>query len=245
MKKAALFLLYLVTSANTSAGEFSLVAVTSYSPAVYKGLGSNVTQFSMLGYEGRHLYLRGTHAGYSLYPLGSPLNLILGAGFDPRTLHPEDSTHADIQKLDKRKAGVFGGVTIQGSSQAGVLEFSIGSDLAGNHNGVYSEVVWKLPIVHGLHTVVPELGYAYYSKKLNNHLYGVSTEEAKKTEFDEFVAGGNGMFFIGMRTQFRLFRKVSILTSIRYSNLDPGLSKSPIIESSSSVSAVLGFIYIL
>lgn len=245
MKKSVFFLTFLVTSGNALAGELSVGAITSYSPAVYKGLGTNIEPFPMIGYEGSHVYLRGTSAGYSLRPQGSPLNLIFGVAYDPRTLKPEDSSNVDIKKLDERKAGVLGGATIQNISQIGLLEFSIGTDIANNHNGLYAETVWKLPIINSLYTIIPEVGYSYNSKKLNNHLYGVSSEESAKTNFDEFDAGYNGMFFVGLNTQVHLFRNVTILSSIRYSNLDSGLSKSPIIDSSNAISATLGFNYSL
>ncbi|MGR5149452.1 MipA/OmpV family protein [Photobacterium alginatilyticum] len=245
MGKSVFYLTFLVASVSAFAGEFSLVAVTSYSPAVYKGQGTNVEQFALLGYEGRHLYVRGTSAGYSLNPLGSPLNLILGVGYDPRTLHPEKSSNVDVQQLDQRKAGVFGRVSLQAISQAGELEVSIGTDLANNHNGLYVEAVLRLPVSKELHTFVPEIGYSYNSKKLNNHLYGVSYNESRKTDFDSFDAGSNGAFFIGLNTQFRLYRQVTIFSSVRYSNLDSGISQSPVIESSRAISAVVGFSYTL
>ncbi len=180
-------------------------------PPLFTKLGTNIEPFPMIGYEGSHVYLRGTSAGYSLRPQGSPLNLIFGVAYDPRMLKPEDSSNVDIKKLDERKAGVLGGATIQNISQIGLLEFSIGTDIANNHNGLYAETVWKLPIINSLYTIISEVCYSYNSKKLNNHL----------------------------------FRNVRILSSIRYSNLDSGLSKSPIIDSSNAISATLGFNYSL
>ncbi len=229
---------------SVSANEVSLGFITSYSPAVYRGLDSNIVPFPMLGYEGEHLFLRGTGIGYSLLPQGTPLNIILRAQYDPRILKPEDSDDLDIQKLDERKAGALGGVMFQAITTAGTIQASVGSDIALNHNGLYAELVWKESFHMGAWGLTPEIGYAFNDDKLNNHLYGVSAVEAARTNFEEFNAGWSGQTFIGLGGYMYLSEHIRLIGSVRYSKLDHDLAGSPIIESDDVFSGTLGASYI-
>lgn len=233
-----------LASTTTMAGGFSAGVMTSYSPAVYLGADRNVVLFPMIGYEGEHLFLRGTSAGVGLLPLGSPLNVIFRAEYDPRALDPEDSDDSDIKKLDERKSGVLGGVTLQAVNSAGTFEATVGSDIASNHNGIYAEAVWKKPFHYGFYGFTPEIGYAFNSDKLNNHLYGVSQAEAERTRFDAFDGGWSGQLFVGFNAYTHLTRNVRLVGSLRYSKLDSELADSPIIENNDSVSGTLGIAYV-
>ncbi|MGF1760878.1 MipA/OmpV family protein [Photobacterium sagamiensis] len=245
MKKlAVLAAIALSTAPTANAGEFSLGLVTSYSPAVYKGLDSDVVPFPMIGYEGKHLYLRGTGGGIRLRPAGSPFNVIGFLQYDPRTLRPGDSDDLDIQKLDEREPGVLGGVTLQAVNQAGVFQFSVGSDVTGDHYGLYSEVTWKKPFINGRYGLIPEVGYAYNSDKLNNHLYGVSSAEAERTRFDAFDAGWSGKLFVGASSYMHITKKIRITGSLRYTKLDDELANSPIVKTENALSGTLGVAYV-
>jgi len=236
-----LVLLVIALSATTAkANEVSLGFITSYSPAVYKGLDSNVVPFPMLGYEGEHLFLRGTGIGYSIFPQGTPLNIIVRAQYDSRVLKPEDSDNADIQKLEERKAGALGGVTFQAITTTGTIEASVGSDIAFNHNGLYAEVVLKESFHMGAWGVTPEIGYAFNDDKLNNHLYGVSTAEAARTDLSKFDAGWSGKAFIGISSYMYVSEHIRLIGSLRYSKLDSDLADSPIIDNDDVLSGTLG-----
>ncbi|MGR5149449.1 MipA/OmpV family protein [Photobacterium alginatilyticum] len=244
MKKNALLAMLALASTTTIAGEFSAGAITSYSPAVYLGADRNTVMFPMIGYEGEHVFLRGTTAGVGLLPLGTPLNVLFRVAYDPRALDPEDSDDIDIKKLDERKSGVLGGVTLQAINDLGTFEATVGSDIASNHNGIYAEALWKKPLNFGLYGFAPEFGYAFNSDKLNNHLYGVSQAEAERTRFNAFDGGWSGQLFVGVSAYTHLTRNVRVIGSVRYSRLDSALADSPIIENDDSVSGTLGIAYV-
>lgn len=245
MKKLAVLTALTLSAVSVNADELSLGLVTSYSPAVYKGLNSDVVPFPMIGYEGKHLYLRGTGGGIRLHPAGSPLNVITFLQYDPRTLKPSDSDDWDIQKLDERKSGLLAGVTLQAVNPSGVFQFSSGSDVSGDHYGLYAQVTWKRRFLMGRYGLIPEVGYAYNSDKLNNHLYGVSGAEADKTRFDAFDAAWSGTFFAAAHSYMHITKKIRLTMSLRYTKLDEELADSPIIKTESALSGTLGFSYIL
>jgi MipA family protein len=244
MKRALLCAVLIAASSSATAGEFSLGVVTSYSPAVYKGADSEVVPFPLLGYEGEHLYLRGTEAGYRLLKSGSDLNVIFRVAYDPRTLKPSDSDDVDIQMLDERKAGGLAGVTLESNTEFGIFQATAGTAITNDNTGVYAEVLYKKLFNMGRFGFAPEIGYAYNDSELNNRLYGVSAEEAARTNFEQFDADASGRMFVGAESYLYVTKDIRVTASIRYTKLDSKLADSPIIDNDNSVTGTLGAAYI-
>lgn len=223
--------------------QWSLGVAAAYSPAVYKDTSSNRTIIPVIGYEGERVFFRGFNAGYRLFPQGSTQNIVFRVAFDPRTLKPSDSDDPQIRQLDKRKATVLGGVSYQLNTLVGMWEASIGTDIAGRHNGVYGELAWRLPIQFDRWGITPSVGYSYNSDKLNNHLYGVSANEAARSGLEEYDADWDGEYFIGASAYWMLTRNVLVSGGIRYSNLDGDISSSPVVGSSSGTMGTIGVVY--
>lgn len=236
--------LSMTANVNAKVSQWSLGVAASYSPAVYRDTPSNKAVIPMIGYEGEHFFMRGFSAGYRLYPVGSPQNIVFRAVYDPRTLKPEDSDNADIQQLDERKASVLGGVSYQLITLVGMFEATVGSDLGFQHNGIYAETAWRLPIRRKGWAITPSIGYSYNSERLNNHLYGVSAEEAGRTGLNEFDADWDGQYFIGLSAYAHLTPNIRITGGVRYTNLEGEIEKSPIIESGVNTTANIGVAYV-
>ena len=231
-------------SSSAIAGQWSLGAITSYSPAVYKDTDSNQVVIPLIGYEGEHVFLRGFSAGARLFPAGTPQNIIFRVRYDPRTLKPSDSDNLQIQQLDERESSVLAGVSYQQITPVGVFEIGAGTDIGDQHNGLYAEAAWRLPIRANRWGVTPEIGLAYNSDKINNHLYGVSEAESVRSGLAEFDAGWDGQYFIGMNGHFMLSQHIRFTAGIRYSNLEGDIASSPILERSVSHSGSVGIAYI-
>ena len=243
---AAILVAFVSVSSESSAkgSEWSLGVAASYSPAVYNDTPSNRTVIPVIGYEGEHLFLRGFGIGYRIFPQGSIQNVVLRARYDPRTFKPEDSTDADMRKLDERKASVLGGVSYQLLSSVGMFEVTAGTDIGSTHDGLYAEAAWRVPIRQGPWGVTPSIGYSYNSKRLNNHLYGVSQHEADRTHFGTFDAGWNGQYFAGLSGYAYITSNIRLVGGVRYTNLDGDIAKSPIVRRGVYTSANIGMAYV-
>ncbi|PFG45869.1 outer membrane protein [Vibrio sp. ES.051] len=236
--------LFFSSYSQAAGSSWSLGGAVAYSPAVYKDTDYNTTVIPLIGYEGEHLFFRGFSAGYRLLPVGSERNVIFRLAYDPRTLKPEDSDNAKIRLLDERKASVLAGVSYQVNTKAGTLEASAGTDVGDQHNGLYAELAWRLPLHFRGWGVTPSIGYAYNSEKLNNHLYGVSKAEEQRSSIKAFDADWDGHYFIGASAYLHLTRKVRLTGSIRYLNLDGDLADSPILERGIATTGTLGVSYV-
>lgn len=236
----------LLVCMNANAADMSLGVVTSYSPAVYKGLDSNIVPFPLIGYEGSQFFVRGTSLGWRLNKAGSPQNVIFRVIYDPRTLKPEDSDNEDIKKIEERESSFLAGVSYQLTTIAGIMELGAGSDIGNIHNGLYGQLSFRHPIylVNGAMGVIPEIGYSYNSDKLNNHLYGVSKAEADKTSFEQFDANWSGEYFVALNGYMHLSQTIRVTGGIRYSNLDSHITDSPLLDRSVSISGTAGISYV-
>lgn len=238
----------LASSGWAQASQWSFGAAASYSPAVYQDTPSNQIVIPVIGYESDRFFMRGFSAGYRLFPARSAQNIIFRLVYDPRTLKPQDSGDVGIQQMDKRKSTVLGGVSYQLITLAGLLEATVGSDVGFVHNGLYAEAAWRLPIRQRGWTVIPSVGYAYNSSRLNEHLYGVSKEEAVRAQavgstISEFNAGWDGQYFIGLSGFMNLTNHLRVTGGGRYTNYEGNIEKSPLIESGIHTSANVGVTY--
>lgn len=230
--------------AQAQPDQWSLGVAAAYSPAVYKETPSNQTVIPVIGYEGEHLFLRGFSAGYRVLPMSSPQNFVFRLMYDPRTLKPGDSDNAQIQMLDKRSSTILGGVSYQLRTPVGLLETSAATDIGDTHNGLYAEVALRFPLRFSNWGVTPGIGYSYNSDKLNNHLYGVSSEEAARSGLPEFEAKWDGQYFIGASAYWNIIDTVRVTGNVRYTNLEGDIEKSPIIESGISTTVSFGIAYL-
>lgn len=81
---------------------------------------------------------------------------------------------------------------------------------------------------------------------MNNHLYGVSVEESKRTNgvINQFDADWDGQFFIGLSTYFHVAPNIRITGGLRYVNLEGNLEDSPMIEHTTSSTGNVGIAYV-
>ncbi|CAM4080323.1 MipA/OmpV family protein [Vibrio neonatus] len=224
---------------------WSLGVGASYSPVVYKDTPSNKVVIPVIGYEGEHLYLRGFTAGYRVWERRSPHNLVFRLAYDPRTLQPSDSDDPIISQVDKRKSTVLSGVSYQYSNRAiGQIEVTLAGDILGVHNGLYAETVYRIPFRGPRWMLSPSVGYSWNSSKLNNHLYGVSQQEADRIAgLDAFAPDGDGQFFLGLSGLFKFSERIMGTAGVRYTNLEGDLEKSPLLDSTDSFNVNLGLVY--
>lgn len=223
---------------------WSLGVGASYSPAVYKQTPSNRVIIPIIGYEGEHFYYRGFNAGYRVWDRRSPHNLIFQLAYDPRTLKPSDSDDPFIQQLDKRNATGLGGVSYQYTKRMiGQFEVTLAGDIAGQHDGLYAETVYRFPLRGERWMFTPSLGYSWNSSKLNNHLYGISASEASRLNVESFTPDGDGQFFLGVRGLFKITPKIMFTAGVRYTNLEGDLEDSPLLKKTESTSANFGLTY--
>ncbi|MCW8330271.1 MipA/OmpV family protein [Photobacterium sp. SDRW27] len=233
-----------LVSAPAFSGQLSLGAITSYSPEVYKETDANVVVIPAIGYESPHLFFRGFSAGARLYPIGTPTNVIFRLAYDPRTLKPSDSDNVQIQLLDEREASILGGVSYQMLTQVGIFEVGAGTDLGSKHNGLYAEASWRLPIRMRRFAITPQIGYAYNSDRINNHLYGVSNSESTRSGLEAFDADWDGQYFVGLSGYMFITNSVRLNASVRYTNLEGDIENSPIIAGSVTSQGSLGITYV-
>lgn len=224
--------------------DFGLGLMASYSPNVYLGSDTEITPFPMVSYDNGHLFIEGVSLGYRLAPKGATHNIVVAASYDPRMLEASKSDNLDVQKLDDRDSSFLGGVAYVLNTEVGQFHAGIGTDIGSVHNGMYAEAKYSYHINLGAIGLIPALGYSYNSDKLNEHLYGVSAEEASRTGFNEFNPNWSGRYFVGVSGYMYITKNMRLTGGVRYENLDSEIEKSPILSSTTSVMGNVGMSYL-
>lgn len=246
MKKLALTAVAMSAAFSPLASaDFGLGVMTTYSPNVYKGGETTITPFPFVSYDNGHFYVEGVQAGYRLAKKGAPVNVVLFAQYDPRTLDSSESDNYDIKKMDDREATVLGGAAMVLNSKAGTFRLAAGSDVGGKHDGLYAEVRYSYHIPMGPMGLIPAIGYSFNSADLNNHLYGVSAAESARTSgrIAEFDPDWSGEYFVGLTGYMYLSKNIQLTGGLRYTNLDSELEKSPLLDNTHSIAANVGVAY--
>ncbi|AUI85891.1 hypothetical protein BS333_05580 [Vibrio azureus] len=246
MHKSLLLVSTLLVSAYSNANStLSLGVGAVYSPSPYIGMDTQVTPLPSIMYRDEHFSIEGTTASYSFNGQGAPVEFFAKVGFDPRIMRPSDSSDVDIKKLDKRKTSFLGGAGVKFHFRGtpAYVESTIATDISGVHNGHYGEIKAALPLRMGVFGITPSIGYQINSAGLNDHLYGVSREEASRTRFNEYSMDYEGDYFVGLGGYMYLTKNITLMGSLRYLSLEDDLKNSPILSDTDSVTGYLSVNY--
>ncbi|WP_115720353.1 MipA/OmpV family protein [Gallaecimonas mangrovi] len=213
------------------------------SPSPYVGVDKQSLVIPVLGYEGKHFYLRGPSAGYYLVK-NKAFSLAAGLQLGPSRLDPDKSDDNRMKQLDDRRYSILGGLRATIRTPLGGFEGVVATDVSGRHDGQYAEFNYKYPIIRtDSFRLVPGIGVAYYSSKYADYYYGVSADESRKSGFDEYHPGSSTNTFVNVGFNWTLNKSWMLLGSARYTWLDSSLSDSPIVNQDYSTSAYLGVVY--
>lgn len=155
-------------------------------------------------------------------------------------------TNKRFDGLDERKGSTMFGGRLTGYFGDNIFQFSAKHDISGNTNGFAASAVagrnWQLRNwnFHGM------LGLYYYNSSMNQYYYGVSAEEAARTEFTEYKPGGNVNFTaeVGVTypiTEDWVFRATARARTVSDEDMDSPLfmtSRSSAMALSTSISYV-------
>jgi Outer membrane protein V len=219
--------------------------IGAFSPQVYKDTDTDPLVVPTVNVDTDHFYFRGLTAGARLAPKDSTHNLVLSATYDPRRFDPADTDDPQLSQLDKRDASIVAALAYQYHSPIGRFQAAVGEGVTKDRDGVYGEVSWKYGFNHPRWGVSPEVGYAYNSHELNQHLYGVSATEASRVSgIEAYEPGSAGHYFVGASGYLMLTERIQLLGGVRYTNLDDEIAHSPMVDQSTAASGYLGVNYV-
>lgn len=236
--------LLLATGPAMTQHPWSLGVAVIHSPSPYKSLSNQNLLIPLVGYEGRHLYLRGPAAGYYL-SRSQAFTLSLAVQLAPSRLNTADARDPQIRQLDDRQFSVLGGLKGQWRSAAGHWSATLATDISGRHHGQYAELAWDYPLQMPTSALQlsPGVGVNYYSPDYARYYFGVSADEAQRSGLALWQPTEAINPFVQLSVRWRMAQRWQAIASLRQMWLDSPLKNSPLVSGQSAVSAFAGISY--
>lgn len=156
----------------------------------------------------------------------------------------EDSNF--LQGMDDRQWTLEMGGSLSRISTMGKITADFAADILNEHKGYelrlyYSYDFRNIFKISAL-TVTPNLGLAYRSRQLNDYYYGVSASEAIAGRPKYNVGDSTGLMS-GLRANYKLSEKLSLMGLISFEWLGDEIRNSPIVDEDYIESFLLGITY--
>ncbi|MZI92790.1 hypothetical protein F9817_06235 [Vibrio sp. CAIM 722] len=214
------------------------------SSELYKDTHSDSNATLLGGYDGEHIYLKGTELGYRLFAKDAKQNVMLRVLYDGRHFDPSDSDDQQMKQLDKRHGTGLIGPKMQIKTAAGTFESGVAVEFTGEHQGYLATVGWSYPLIMGNMGIIPNLGYEHNSEKMANYLYGVSDHEARHSGIQRYHVNGAGQYYMGVNGFFKLTEHIRFDSGLRFTHYDSEIKDSPIVAHGNNAALFVAASYV-
>lgn len=208
----------------------------------YKDMHGNVTALPLLGYEGEYLYLRGVAGGIHLFRNEwQELNGQLS--YQPQHFYAGDSGDWAMRQLDNRYSTLMGGFNGRITSEYGVLNAGLSTDLLGYSNGILIDASYSYPINMDTISIVPALGLQWNDANYNRYYYGIDHDEANRSGLEYYDPEGSFSPYAQLSGRLNFDANWSLFASAKAMLLNQEIYDSPMVEASEKYAFSLGMIY--
>ncbi|MFM7026609.1 MAG: MipA/OmpV family protein [Limnohabitans sp.] len=143
---------------------------------------------------------------------------------------------------DRRAPLPIGLGTFQSTPLGGVFAYLMHDPQSG---GQFAELTWASKFSLGTASIYPQLGLQYRSADYVNHLYGVTASESDATGLSPYRAGRSLLPQATLHMTLPLSGPWSLQAQARYRWLDQAIHDSPLVNTRSQTSGLLGLTYTL
>lgn len=213
-----------------------------YTFNAYKDTKDTKLIIPMLTYIGKRLTVAGPYVGYKLLQKKS-MTLAAQVFLYPLNFKPSKSSDPDIQKLDKRKYTIMGGVrsdiTLNRNNkiQVGASKSIYGANgyfLNGQYNYTHTRFINGNVLI-----IRPSAGIEWHSKALNNYYYGISEAEYIRTGLDQYNASSSFNPFVAISFLYNFKRVWTLGLTSRITFLPSTIQNSPMVDKNRINTAIL------
>ncbi len=222
---------------------FSVGAGVIITKDPYKGIDTQSRGIPFFLYRTNKLSIYGPMMSYSLfedeYWQIKALAKVRFEGYEQ-----DDSSF--LQGMDDRQWTLEMGGSLSRILTIGNITTDLAADILNEHKGYELRLyysydfrnIFKIPAL----TVTPNIGLAYRSRQLNDYYYGVRESEAIAGRPAYNVGDSTGLMS-GLRVNYKLSEKLSLMSLISFEWLDDEIRNSPIIDEDYIESFLLGITY--
>lgn len=233
------------TYANEATNEpkkwgISLAAMT-IDPA-YIDYHNDVMALPLITYEDDDLFLRGLAAGYILLKDDNH-KLSINTYFMGLRFNPDDSDNQSLKHLNKRQSTLMAGVGYSYSDKWGTIRAEISADTLNKSQGVLAELAYLHHFKQGNALITPAVGVIWADSNHNNYYYGVSVDEARRSNLSEYAVSNAASPYIELSAAYQFNQNWRAFFNGRVTYLSNAVQDSPMIDSSYIPMVITGIHY--
>ncbi len=205
----------------------------------YKGQGSDSMLVPIIYAESGRFFLMGPRAGWRVVDGDSvTLTAIANYRFDG---YESDDSRA-LEGMDDRDGSLDAGVEVQYRADFGELTFSAVTDTLDNHSGEEISLSYGYPLKIARGTVSPFVQASWLSEDLVDYYYGVRADEVREDRA-AYSPDSTTNYRVGVNGNWFFNRRHMVFLNAGYQFLGDEIEDSPIIDSDTGASVILGWVY--
>ena len=222
---------------------FSAGAGVIITKGPYKGADTDSQGIPFFLYRTDRLSIYGPMMSYSLFEDdGWEIDALAKVRFEG---YDEDDSRF-LQGMNDRKWTLEMGGSLSKTFAIGDITADVSADVLNEHKGyelrLYYSYDFRNVFENPALTVTPDIGIAYRSSQLNDYYYGVRASEVIAGR-PEYNVGDSTGLMAGLRVNYKISEKLSLMSMISLEWLDDEIRNSPIVDEDYIESFLLGIMY--
>lgn len=230
----------LAQDAPPSGWSLGAAAVVQKSP--YRGYDTDTLAVPLVSFEGKSFYLRGGSLGYRLHHSEHSELAVTAAPYLMR-FKRKDTDDARLRQLSNRGFSGMLGVAWRHQQDWGIVRASVQADVTGHGEGIAADASYAYPLATGRVRLIPAVGLAYASSKINDYYFGVSATEAARSGLDPYRAGSGVSPYLEATVLVPLSAHWTATASLRRTALSDAVRDSPMTGRDTMDSAAVSINY--
>ena len=192
-------------------------------------------QLPLFLYEGKRVFAQGNNLGYRLIRTEDVTFAPLIRG-RIQTVDPTEVP--ELTGLFQRQSTIEAGATATFRTGFGEIQLTHVTDVLDRHEGVESDLTYRLPMRGERWTLTPWVSVLWQSAALTGYYYGVQEPESGPDR-PVYTPGDARNIVYGINASYKLGKRGLLFANIGVENLDAAIADSPVVDSDTNV---LGFI---
>lgn len=222
--------------------EFSLGVGGGVETSAYRGYSTQWTPLPILSYEGDLLYIREMGAGIKALDLAF-LEVSAYAAYNDLRFEHQKSSDQQLKLLNNRDASIVGGIGTRLKTPAGMFQLAAAVDLMHNSKGFTGEAGYVYSFEFGDLELLPAIGVYWSDAQYTTYYYGVSIKESHLSGLAPYAPGHSFSPYIGLTLSLTLDESWEVFLHGQARQLDQQITDSPMVDSSRTYSASMGFVF--
>lgn len=202
----------------------------------YVGEAMGWDQLPLFMYEGKRAFADGNTYGYRLIRTNlfslAPIARARIQNLDPSEI-------PDLRDMRERRNTLEAGATGVLSSGFGELQLTHVTDTLEHHDGVETDLSYRLPIRGERWTITPWISVIWQDASLTGYYYGVSESESRPDR-PAYTPENAVNYVYGLNTSYKLGKRGLLFANIGIESLDTTIADSPIVESGMNTRGFVG-----